>query len=138
MTERNSWNEKIIAEFRANGGKVGGNFAGRDLLLLNTIGAKSGEQRTNPVAFVRDGERLIVIASKGGAPTNPDWYYNLKANPQVVVEVGTEKFQAQATVAEEPERTQLYDKMVTVMPGFADYKVKTTRQIPVVVLTPKN
>ena len=138
MTERNNWNEKIIAEFRANGGKVGGNFAGRDLLLLNTIGAKSGEQRTNPVAFVRDGERLIVIASKGGAPTNPDWYYNLKANPQVVVEVGTEKFQAQATVAEEPERTQLYDKMVTVMPGFADYKVKTTRQIPVVVLTPKN
>ncbi len=138
MTNRNGWNDKIIEEFRANSGKVGGGFAGKDLLLLNTTGAKSGEKRTNPVAFVRDGDRLVVIASKGGAPTNPDWYYNLKANPQVELEVGTDKFAAQAMVAEEPERSQLYDKMVTVMPGFAEYKLKTSRQIPVVVLTPKN
>jgi deazaflavin-dependent oxidoreductase (nitroreductase family) len=134
MSEMNERNMKIIEEFRVNGGKVGGAFEGKMLLLLHTKGAKSQQERINPVACVRDGERLVVIASKGGAPTHPDWYRNLVANPLVTVEVGTEKFQARATVAQEPERTRLYDKMVEVMPGFADYKQKTTRVIPVIVL----
>ena len=136
MSTSNDWNSGTIAEFRANGGKVGGYFAGKDLLLLHTTGAKSGQRRVNPVAYVRDGDRLVVIASKGGAPTNPDWYYNVVANPQVTVEVGTEQFEAHATVAAEPERTRLYAEMVKVNPGFADYERKTTRQIPVIILTP--
>jgi deazaflavin-dependent oxidoreductase (nitroreductase family) len=129
-------NKSIVDEFRANQGKVGGRFEGRTLLLLHTKGAKSGQERINPTAYVRDGDRYVVIASKGGAPTNPDWYYNILANPLVTVEVGTETFQAQATVAEEPERTRLYNKMVEMMPSFDDYRKKTTRQIPVIVLTP--
>jgi deazaflavin-dependent oxidoreductase (nitroreductase family) len=129
------WNKTIIDEFRANAGKVGGQFAGRTLLLLHTVGAKSGQDRVNPVAYVADGERFVIIASKGGAPTNPDWYYNLLAHPLVMVEVGTEKFQVQAAVAPEPERTRLYSRMVEIMPGFAEYQRKTTRVIPVVILT---
>jgi deazaflavin-dependent oxidoreductase (nitroreductase family) len=134
MAEVNDWNKKIIEEFRANDGKVGGNFEGRTLLLLHTKGAKSGQERVNPVAYTKDGDQLVVIASKGGAPVNPDWYHNIIANPQLIVEVGMEKFEVEAKVAEEPERSRLYDKMVEVMPGFADYKVKTTRKIPVIVL----
>ena len=134
MSEVNEWNKKVIAEFRANEGKVGGSFEGKTLLLLHTIGAKSQQERINPVACVMDGDRLAVIASKAGAPTHPDWYYNVVANPRVTVEVGTETFQAKATVAEEPERTRLYNQMVEVMPGFDDYRRKTTRVIPVIVL----
>jgi deazaflavin-dependent oxidoreductase (nitroreductase family) len=136
MSELNERNKKIIDEFRANSGKVGGPFEGRTLLLLHTKGAKSQQERINPVACTRDGDRLAVIASKGGAPTHPDWYYNILANPLVTVEVGTEKFQAYASVAEEPERTRLYDQMVAMMPGFDDYRRKTTRVIPVIVLKP--
>jgi deazaflavin-dependent oxidoreductase (nitroreductase family) len=136
MSDLNERNKRIIAEFRANAGRVGGNFEGKTLLLLHTTGAKSGQERINPLACIRDGERFAVIASKGGADTNPDWYYNVIANPQVTVEAGTETFQAQATIAEEPERTRLYDQMVTVMPGFEGYRHKTTRVIPVIVLTP--
>ncbi len=136
MININDRNKNIIEEFRANDGKVGGNFAGRTLLLLHTTGAKSGQERINPVAYVKDGDRFVIIASKGGAPTNPAWYYNIVANPRVTVEVGTEQFQAQATIAKEPERRRLYDKMVAMMPGFADYERKTTRVIPVIVLTP--
>jgi len=136
MSEVNDWNKKTIDEFRANGGKVGGPFEGRTLLLLHTKGAKSKQERINPVAYIRDGERYVVIASKGGAPTNPDWYYNVVANPELTVEVGTEKHQVHAKVAEEPERTRLYNKMVEMMPGFGDYRQKTTRKIPVIVLTP--
>ena len=106
MGNPNDWNQKVIEEFRANGGKVGGMFEGMPLLLLHTIGAKSQQERINPVACMQDGDRYMVFASKGGAPTNPDWYYNLIAQPLVTVEVGTEKFQARATVAEEPERTR--------------------------------
>lgn len=135
MNIQNERNQKIIDEFRANAGKVGGPFAGATLLLLHTTGAKSGQQRINPVAYVTDGDRLVIIASKGGAPTNPDWYYNLVANPLATVEVGTEKFSVQTTIAQEPERTRLYNQMVTVMPGFAEYQRKTTRTIPVVILT---
>jgi len=136
MSVANERNMKIIDEFRANGGKVGGYFAGKPLLLLHTKGAKSQEERINPVAYIKDGDRLAVIASKGGSPTNPDWYYNVVANPLVTAEVGTEKFQARATVTKEPERTRLYNQMVEVMPGFDDYRRKTTRVIPVIVLTP--
>ncbi len=131
----NERNLGIINEFRANAGKVGGAFAGRSLLLLHTVGAKSGEPRINPVACIRDGDRMVIIASKGGAPTNPDWYYNLLAHPLVTVETGTEEFQARATVATEPERSRLYNQMVGMMPGFAEYQLKTTRIIPVIVLT---
>ena len=135
MSEVNDWNKKTIVEFRANEGRVGGRFEGRTLLLLHTKGAKSKQERINPVAYIRDGERYVVIASKGGAPTNPDWYYNVVANPELTVEVGTEKHQVHAKVAEEPERTRLYNKMVEMMPGFADYQHKTTRVIPVIILT---
>ena len=138
MSELNERNQKIIDEFRANHGKVGGRFEGRTLLLLHTLGAKSEKERINPVAYVKDDDRFIVIASKGGAPTNPDWYYNILQNPQVTIEVGSEKHQAQAVVAEEPERTRLYNKMVEVMPGFDDYRRRTTRVIPVILLTPIN
>ncbi len=136
MSNPNERNMAIIQEFRANAGKVGGRFAGKSLLLLHTIGAKSGQPRINPVACIRDGDRLVIIASKGGAPTNPDWYYNILANPLVSVETGTEQFQARASIAVEPERTRLYNQMVEMMPGFAEYQRKTTRVIPAVILTP--
>ncbi len=131
------WNKQVIEEFRANDGKVGGHFANMKLLLLHTTGAKSGLARINPLACTTDGDRHVVIASKAGAPSNPDWYYNLVANPEVVVEVGTERFKAAATVAEEPERSRLYGKMADLYPIFAEYeaKTKTERVIPVVVLT---
>ncbi len=135
MPEVNERNRKIIDEFRTNGGKVGGSFEGKTLLLLHTTGAKSKQERINPVAYVRDGERFVVIASKGGAPVHPDWYFNIVANPELTVEVGTEKFKVHATIAKEPERTRLYSKMVEMMPGFDDYRRKTTRVIPAIVLT---
>jgi deazaflavin-dependent oxidoreductase (nitroreductase family) len=134
--ESNARNQIIIDEFRANNGKVGGRFEGKTLLLLHTTGAKSGKERINPVAYVRDGKRDVVIASKGGAPNSPDWYYNILAHPHLTVEVGTDTFQVEAKVAEEPERTRLYNKMVEMMPGFDDYRRKTTRVIPVIELTP--
>ena len=136
MSDEIEHNKGIISEFRANGGKVGGYFAGRTLLLLHTIGAKSQQERINPTAYVLDNERFVVIASNSGEATNPSWYYNIVANPLVTIEVGTEKFQARASITEEPEHTRLYDKMVEMMPGFAEYRLKTTRIIPVVVLTP--
>ncbi len=136
MADVKDRNKGIIDEFRANGGKVGGNFANTPMLLLHTTGAKSGQERVNPLAYHKDGERLVVVASKGGAPTNPDWYYNLVANPMVEMEVGTEKFKARAVIATEPERTRLYERRVELMPGFGEYRGKTTRVIPVIILTP--
>ena len=128
-------NKRIIEEFRANDGKVGGFFANNTLLLLHTIGAKSGQERVNPLVTFEDGDRLLVVASKGGAPSHPDWYYNVLANPLVTVEYGTEKFQAQATVTSEPERTELYEKMESKLASFSEYKEKAGRVIPVVTLT---
>ena len=136
MNDVNDWNKAAIAEFRANGGKVGGQFAGRSLLLLHTTGAKSGQLRINPLVYGTDGDRLVVIASKGGAPTQPDWYHNIVANPLVTVEVGTKQFQARATIAAEPERTRLFDQMAAMMPGYAEYQRSTTRILPVIILTP--
>lgn len=137
MSNANDWNKQIIEEFRANEGKVGGQFVNTPLLLLHTTGAKSGLPRINPLAYVNDGDRYVIVASKGGAPTNPDWYYNIVANPKVDLEVGTEKFSARATIAKEPERTHLFEMMVAKNPGFAEYQRKTTRVIPVIVLTPE-
>ena len=133
-----SWNEKIIAEFRANEGRVGGIYANNTLLLLHTTGAKSGKERVNPLVTFEDGDRLVVVASKGGAPTNPGWYHNVVANPVVSVEYGTEEFQARATITEEPERTELYEKMEKTFASFSGYKEKAGRVIPVITLTRLN
>ena len=135
MGSPKDWNKMIIEEFRANGGKVGGRFAGQPLALLHTVGARSGQPRVNPVGCMKDGDRYVIIASKSGAPVNPDWYYNLVANPLVTVEYGTETFKARATVATEPERTRLYNQMAADRPTFAEYQTKTTRAIPVIILT---
>ncbi len=128
-------NRKVIEDFRANGGKVEGQFAGAPLLLLNTTGAKSGLPRTNPLAYMVDGDQLAVVASYAGGPNNPPWFYNLVANPEVEVEVGHERFRATARIADEPERTELYGKMAAAMPVFSEYQGKTQRVIPVIVLT---
>ena len=132
----NDFNRTLIAEFRANRGVVTGPFANRPLLLLTTIGAKSGQPRTMPLVYSTDGDRLVVIASKGGAPTNPDWYYNLLANPEATVELGPDTFRVRAMVAEGAERERLYAAQAAQMPAFADYQRKTTRAIPVFVLEP--
>ena len=132
------WNRATIEEFRANKGKVGSYFAGSNLLLLHTIGAKSGLERVNPVMYFIDDDRYVVVASKGGADTNPDWYHNLLAHPEVSVEVGTEQFQAIAAVPSEPERTKLYEKMESISSGFTEYKHKTSRIIPVITLSRKS
>jgi deazaflavin-dependent oxidoreductase (nitroreductase family) len=134
MAEVTDWNRAIIEEFRANGGKVGGQFAGAPLLVLTTTGAKTGKQRTHPLVYLPDGDRLIVFASKGGAPTSPDWYHNLVANPTATVEVGNETFEVKATELTGEERDRIYAKQAELMPGFAEYQEKTTRTIPVVVL----
>ena len=128
------FNLSIIEEFRANAGKVGGPFEGAPLMLLETIGAKSGQTRTNPLAYIMDGDRMIIIASFAGAENSPPWFHNLLANPEVGVEVGAEKYRANAEVLGEPARTELYAKMVEVMPVFAEYQAKTERVIPVVAL----
>ncbi len=129
------WNDSIIAQFRANGGQMtSGPFTGRTLLLLTTKGAKTSVERTSPLVYSRDGERFVIVASKGGAPTHPAWYHNLRAHPEVTLEVGTEKFRARASVATAAERRRLYDKHAERMPAFWDYEKKTTRKIPVVVL----
>jgi len=128
------FDENVINEFRANGGKVGGRFEGARMMLLTTTGAKSGQARTKPVVYTTDGDRFVIIASKAGAPTNPDWFHNLVADPDVILEVGDERFPARATVTSGDERRRLYDAQAALMPGFAEYAQKTTREIPVVVL----
>jgi deazaflavin-dependent oxidoreductase (nitroreductase family) len=132
--EPEDFNSRIIREFRANGGEVGGPFAGAPLLLLTSTGAKSGAQRTNPMMYLADGGRLIVFASKGGAPTNPDWYHNLVAHPAATVEVGEERFAVTATVLSGAERDELYGRQSAPYPGFGEYQAKTSRTIPVIAL----
>ena len=133
-TETNNWNAKIIEEFRANAGKVGGPFEGANVLLLHTRGFRTGLERVNPVAYQPVGEDIAVFASKGGADTNPDWYRNLLANPLTTVEVGTDTVEVRARVAEGEERDRIWERQKQLMPGFADYEQKTKRQIPVIVL----
>jgi len=134
MADRNDWNRQTIEAFRANGGKVGGMWEGRPLLLLTTTGAKSGQRNTNPVMYLADGDRLLVFATKGGAPTNPDWYHNLIAHPEVTVEDGTETYEATTTVLTGEERDRLYAKQAGLYPQFGEYQEKTTREIPVIEL----
>ena len=129
------WNANVIEEFRSNGGKVA-SFARQPLLLLTHRGARSGTERTNPLAAFRDGENYVVVASKGGAPTNPDWYHNLLANPEATIEVGTQRFAVTARVADEPRRERLWAMITAANPAFAEYERNTARTIPVVVLTP--
>jgi deazaflavin-dependent oxidoreductase (nitroreductase family) len=128
------WNEKIIDEFRATDGKVGGYFEGANLLLLHHTGAKTGTERVNPLAYLSHAGDFVVFGSKGGAPTHPDWYHNLIANPKASVEVGTDRHEVVARVAEGDEREQLWATIKELRPGFAEYEQKTDRQIPVVVL----
>lgn len=134
MAEQSDFNKQIIEEFRANGGETFGVFKGRPLLLLTTTGAKSGESRTTPLVYSKDGDRVVIIASMGGAPKHPAWYLNLAANPGVTVELGTEKFAATASSAEGTERDRLYAQQAEMMPAFNQYEQKTTRRIPVVLL----
>jgi deazaflavin-dependent oxidoreductase (nitroreductase family) len=127
-------NERIIDEFRANDGKVGGRFEGAPLLLLHTTGAKTGRTRVKPLAYRRDGDRLVVFGTKGGSPTHPEWYHNVRANPRVTVEVGSDRFEADARVALPDERDRIWRLQTQDVPVMADYQEKVDRTIPVVIL----
>lgn len=133
--DQKSRNRQLIEEFRANRGKTGALFAGRPSLLLTTTGAKSGEPRTTPMMYIPDGDRLLVIASNLGAPTHPDWYRNLLAHPRVTVELTAETFDATAALAEGEERARLWAKIAEQYPFFIEHQARTTRQIPVIVLS---
>lgn len=140
MSAPTNYNQTVIETFRKNGGRIPyGPYAASDpsvngLLLLTTTGAKSGQSRTSPLAYSKDGDRYVVAASKNAAPTNPDWFHNLVANPIVTVEAGGETFKARATVASEPQRERLYARHAELMPGFAEYLTRTDRKIPIVLL----
>src|SRR5690242_1931509 len=135
MRAMDDYNRRLMEEFRANRGHVTGEFAQTPLLLLTTIGAKSGQPRTTPMGYMADGDRLIVFAANGGSPTHPNWYFNLVAHPPVTVEVGTETFAALAVVTEDAEWAQLWAKGVALFPHLAKHQAKTTRQIPVIALS---
>lgn len=137
MSDLNNWNTKIIDEFRANDGKVGGMFEGVPLLLLHTTGARSGKERINPLACQDLGGSIAVFASKAGADTHPDWFHNVTANPAVTVEFGTATGSFRARVASGDEREAIWSKQKKDYPGFADYEAKTSREIPVVILDPR-
>jgi deazaflavin-dependent oxidoreductase (nitroreductase family) len=131
------YNARIIDEFRAHEGRVGGSFEGMPLLLLHHTGARSGEQRVNPLAYQRDDGRYVVFASRGGAPRNPAWYHNLKANPNATIEVGTDTIEVRASEAGGEERERLYRTQAERIPQFAEYERRSRRTIPVIVLTPR-
>lgn len=134
-TSFSDFNRGLIADLRAHGGKpTGGPFQGRDVLILTTKGAKSGEVRENPLVYHRDKGHYVIVASKGGAPTHPSWFHNLRAHPTVTVEVLGEKFQAKAHIPQGEEYERLYQQHAGINPGFREYRTRTTRQIPVVVL----
>ncbi|AZM56974.1 nitroreductase family deazaflavin-dependent oxidoreductase [Streptomyces sp. WAC 01529] len=128
------FNQSVIEEFRAHGGKVGGPFEGSELLLLTTTGAKSGKEHTTPLGFVRDGGLLLLVGSNLGAPRHPDWYHNVLAHPAVTVELGTDTFEAIAVPAEGERRDRLFARVVAAEPGYGDYQTRTSRTLPVVVL----
>ena len=134
MSDMNDWNQKIIEEFRTNDGKVGGQFEGAPLLLLHHTGAKSGTVRVTPMMYQPVGDDYAVFASKAGAPTNPDWFHNLVANPSVTVELGTDTYPATAEVLEGAERDRVYAAQAEQFPNFAEYQAATDRVIPVVRL----
>ena len=128
------FNRNLVNDVREHGKPTSGPFLGRDVLVLTTKGAKSGEQRSTPLVYTRDNEHHVIVASKGGAPTNPHWYHNLTAHPVVTVETGGEKFQARANVIDGDEYERLYKQHADINPGFWDYRKKTSRKIPVIVL----
>jgi deazaflavin-dependent oxidoreductase (nitroreductase family) len=134
VPELNDWNAQIIEEFRSNEGRLGGQFEGSPMLLLTTTGAKTGQKRVNPMMYLSEDGSTYVFASKAGAPTNPDWYHNLVANPQVTVEIGTKTVEATARVLSGQERDEVYARQAKLYPGFGEYQEKTTRVIPVVAL----
>lgn len=135
--ETNDWNAQIMAEFRANGGKVGGQFEGAPMVIIHTIGAKSGAERETPLMYQDLGDGPIAIfASYAGAPAHPAWFHNIVAHPEITVEIGTETKRYRSRVAAGDERTRIWERQKTDYPGFADYETKTTREIPVVVLDP--
>jgi deazaflavin-dependent oxidoreductase (nitroreductase family) len=136
VTDRDEWNRGVIDEFRTNDGVVGGMFEGMTLLLLHHTGAKSGTERVNPLVYMRDGTNYVIFASKAGAPTSPDWYHNLRANPSTTIEVGVQSIPVTARVAEGDERERLFSAQKQAAPQFAEYEAKTDRVIPVVVLEP--
>ncbi len=135
-TDVNDFNSAIIQEFRASDGKLGSQFEGAPVLLLHSTGAKSGHERINPMMYQAVGENWAVFASKGGAPTNPDWYHNVVANPAATIEVGTETMSVRARVAAGEERSAIWTTQKERFAGFADYELQTDRQIPVVILEP--
>ena len=135
MSELNEYNKTVIEEFRANQGKVGGQMENMSVILLTMTGAKTGRTITKPLVYSKDGDRMVVIASFAGAPKHPAWYLNLVANPEVTVEVGTEKFRAKVEETSGDERQRLFDTQAAQMSIFNDYQKKTTRQIPVLTLT---
>ncbi len=134
MADMREFNEKLIEEFRANDGKVSGPFAAAPLILVTHTGAKTGTKRTSPLVYTTDGDRIVLIASKGGAPTHPHWYLNMTANPQVTVELPGETFEARVTEVTGEERDRLYAAQAAQMPNFDDYAKATDRTIPVLVL----
>lgn len=134
MPDQNDYNRQLIADFRANRSKSDSPFASRPLLLLTTIGAKSGQPRTTPMMYIPDSNRLLVIASNAGAAQHPDWYYNLVAHPEVTVEVKDETYNAIATVTEGEERQRLWAKVIAAAPFFVEHQAKITREIPVIAL----
>lgn len=136
MTDVNAWNQQVIAEFRANAGKLSGRFEGAPVLLLHTTGAKSGAERVNPMMYQHVGDAIAVFASKAGAPTNPDWFHNLVAHPEVTVELGIESVPMVARVADKTERDEIWELQKEQFPNFAEYEEKTDRVIPVVLLNP--
>jgi deazaflavin-dependent oxidoreductase (nitroreductase family) len=138
MTVVSDWNRKVVAEFRGNEGRVGGPFEGSPLLLLHTWGRKTGTERVNPMMYLAQDGRTFVFASRSGAPVHPDWYFNLLANPQVTVELGTETFPATAVPVTGPERDTIYAEQGRRYPGFAEYQAKTDRVIPVIELIRKS
>lgn len=133
----NDFNRAIIEEFRANEGSVGGSFEGAPVLLLTSTGAKTGQRRTTPLMYLPDGDRMVIFASKGGAPTNPAWYHNLRANPSASVEVGADTLEVDATVTSGEERERLFQRQAQAYPQFAEYAEKAPREIPVVALSRK-
>ena len=135
MSTMTEFNKQVIEEFRANAGKVGGQFAAAPMVLLVTKGAKSGQTYVHPLVYTKDGDRYVVIASFAGAPKHPSWYNNIVANPTVTLEIGSEKFQARATITSGEERERLYNAQAAQMPIFNEYRQKAPRQIPVITFT---
>jgi len=133
-TSYQDFNRNLIKDLRANGKATSGPFVGRDVLILTTRGAKSGEVRETPLVYSRDGDHMVIIASKGGAPTHPSWYHNLVKHPEVTLEVNKDKFKARAHIADGDEYERLYNQHADINPTFHDYRKKTSRKIPVVVL----